>query len=416
MTVMPKIGDFDDAAYDPFASMSDFGGEGEVADIHHRLAQMRRDSPVFEGDIRATFGLPGDLTLTGIRKVALLGHREVSMALTNPGRFSNAIYDHNLGVMFGRSVTTMDNPEHGRFRRLFQSAFMPRVAARWGEEIIPRIIDRLINQFEGRGHAELVSEFTLHFPFQFIHELMGLPEEDREVFHKLAFGQIAIVFDAEHGMDAIDKLRAYLSDVIAERRRSPREDDFVSMIANAEVDGERLPDDVVVGFFRQLMNAGGDTSYHGFSTVMCALLTHPEQLCRVSSDVTLVPKAIEEALRWDCPVPMIARTPVDEIEIEGVAIRPGDHISVMLAAANRDEAVFKRPDEFDIDRGSRNHAAFGLGSHICIGQHLARLEMSSALIALLTRLPNLRLDDRHPSPEVRGFSLRGPKALHVRFG
>ena len=395
--------------------MGDQGGENAILDFYPQLASLRQDSPVLDRDIRNAFGLSSDLTLEGVRSVALLSHQVVSQALGDTKRFSNGIYNHNLGKMFGRSITTMDNPEHLRFRRLFQGAFSPRMTAKWGEEIIPRIINRLIDGFEGQGHAELVSEFTLHFPFHFIHELMGLPDEDREIFHKLAFGQIAIVFDTEHGIDAIDKLRAYLTDIVADRRRNPRDDDFISLIATAEIDGERLPDEVVIAFFRQLMNAGGDTSYHGFSNVLCALLTHPDQLARVQKDISLAAKAIEEGLRWNCPVPMIARTTTKDVEIGGITLHPGDHVAIMLAAANRDEMVFDQPDLFNLDRGSRNHAAFGFGPHICIGQHLARLEMQRALVLLLERFPKLRIDERYPSPAISGFSLRGPKALHVRF-
>ena len=410
-----EIRDYQDAAYNPFTAMKDAGGEGDVRDFYPQLKALRQKNPVFEGDIRAHFGLPGDLTTQHLRKVAILGHKDVTSALQDKARFSNTIYNHNLGVAFGRSVTTMDDPEHSRFRRLFQLAFSPNGVKKWGQEIIPRLINQLIDAFEPRGTAELVSEFTLHFPFHFIHELMALPMADRAIFHRLAFGQIAISFDHEHGMDAVAKLKAYLTAVVAERRKHPRENDFMSIIATAEIGGERLPDDVVISFFRQLMNAGGDTSYNGFSTVLCALLNHPDQLEQVKRDRRLVAAAIEEGLRWNCPVPMIARTPHYETELAGVVIRPGDHMSVMLADANRDEAAFERPDEFDISRASRAHAAFGYGPHICIGQHLARLEMANALGALLDRLPLLRRDERHPNPEVTGFSLRGPQKLHVRF-
>jgi len=415
MNTIPQIRDFDDAAYNPFTAMKDLGGEGLIGDFYPQLNALRRQHPVYDGDIREFFGLPGDITMPHIRKVGILGHKEVNRALQETVNFSNEIYNHNLGVAFGRSVTTMDNPEHSRFRRLFQTAFSPGSVKKWGEEIIPRQINGLIDGFATRGHAELVSEFTLHFPFHFIHELMALPMGDREIFHRLAFGQIAVSFDHEHGMDAVGKLKDYLTAIILERRANPRENDFMSIIATAEINGERLPDDVVISFFRQLMNAGGDTSYNGFSTVLCALLNHPDQFERVKQDRHLVSAAIEEGLRWNCPVSMIARTPHQEIEMAGIVIRPGDHMSVMLAAANRDETVFDRPDEFDISRATRSHAAFGYGPHICIGQHLARLEMGHALNALLDRLPKLRRDDRHPAPEVSGFGLRGPQKLYVRF-
>ena len=125
--------------------------------------------------------------------------------------------------------------------------------------------------------------------------------------------------------------------------------------------------------------------------------------------------AIEEGLRWNSPVMMISRTPRHRLELCGVTIDPGDHVGVNLVAANRDQAMFERPDEFDMHRGTRNHSAFGLGPHICLGQHLARNEMAAALNLLLDRLPKIRFDDRYPPPEVCGFMLRGPASLHVRF-
>ena len=415
MGEMPRIRDFEDPTYNPFTALKDLGGEDRVEDFYPELRRLRDSSPVFEGDLRKHFGLYPDLTMAHLRHVAILSHEAVRSVLLDTRRFSNAVYAHNLGVFFGQSVTVMDNPDHARYRGLFQKAFMPKMVATWGEVMIPRMINKLIEGFESGGRAELVNQFTLHFPFHFIHELMALPEEDRDVFHKLAFGQIAIIFDQAHGMDAVDKLRIYLTQVVHDRRANPRPDDFMSTIATAEQDGERLPDDVVISFFRQLMNAGGDTSYNGFSSVVAALLTHPDQFEMVKRDRTLVPKAIEEGLRWNCPVPGISRTPLETVEIGGVEINPGDHMLVFLASANRDEKAFDRPDEFDVTRGKRGHAAFGYGSHICIGQHLARLEMVTALNALLDRLPRLRADPDFPPPIVCGMSLRGPKALYVRF-
>lgn len=414
MNAISKIQDFNDPHYNPFTAMKD-AGEGSISDFYPELKRLRDQSPVFDGDLRRHFGLHGDLTMAHLRHVAVLGYKEVKDVLLAPKLYSNTVYGHNMGVFFGDSITIMDNPDHARYRQLFQKAFMPKMIASWGEHLIPRMINDLIDGFEGRGRAELISEFTLHFPFHFIHELMGLPIEDRAVFHKLAFGQIAITFDTEHGMDAVTKLKDYLTAVVHDRRDNPREGDFMSTIATAEVDGERLPDNVVISFFRQLMNAGGDTSFNGFSSVLTALLTHPDQFEQVKADRTLVPKAIEEGLRWNCPVPGISRTPVETVELGGVTINPGDHMMVFLASANRDEKAFDRPDAFDISRATRNHAAFGYGPHMCIGQHLARLEMVNALNALLDRLPRLRLDTDFPAPEVCGMALRGPKAIHVRF-
>jgi cytochrome P450 len=416
MATITRIRDLDDPNHNPLTAMKELGGEEQVADdFYPELGRLRRQGPVFEGDLRTHFGLYPDLTLAHLRKVAVLGFDEVKHVMISPKLYSNAVYAHNLGVGFGESITVMDNPDHALYRQLFQKAFMPKSISKWGEEIIPRMINRLVDAFEDRGHAELINEFTIQFPFHFIHELMGLPIEDRDIFHKLAIGQMAIVFDTEHGQDAIDKLKAYLTDVVLDRRDNPLPNDFMSMIATAEIDGKRLPDNVVISFFRQLMNAGGETSFFGFSGVLAVLLQHPDQFDAVKKNRDLVPKAIEEGMRYNTPAPSMMRTPFETVELGGVTINPGDAMYTVLASANRDDRMFDRPDEFDISRATRNHAVFGFGPHMCIGQHLARLEMVHAMNTLLDRLPKLRLDPDRPPPVVSGFSLRGPDVLNVRF-
>jgi cytochrome P450 len=412
---LPRIRDFADPTYNPFTAAKLLGGEGAVKDVHPEFHRLRALNPVFDGDLRTHFGIAPDLTTQHLRQVAVLGYPQAMALLTDTDNWSNAVYVNNIGAFFGRSISIMDNPEHAHFRRMFQQAFGPSMVKRWGEEIIPRVINDLIDEFEGRGEAELVTEFSLNFPFHFIHELMGLPREDRVIFHKLAFGQLLVTFDKEHGDEAIANLQHYLELTVADRRARPRENDLMTMIATAEIDGERIPDSVIFGFFRQLMNAAGDTSYNGFSTSMAGLLSNPAQFEELKRNRSLVPKAIEEGLRWNSPVMMISRTPKHRLELCGVTIDPGDHVGVNLVAANRDPAMFERPDEFDMHRGTRNHSAFGLGPHICLGQHLARNEMAAALNLLLDRLPKIRLDDRYPPPEVCGFMLRGPASLHVRF-
>jgi cytochrome P450 len=410
------IEDYVDASYDPFTAAATMGGESGLGDIYPELARLRREAPVHVMDIREHFGLYADITTETMRKVSVLGYNAVSEALGDPLLYSNDVYNAGLGVAFGRSITTMDPPEHPGFRRAFQAGFMKPMLVEWSNTIVPRSINKLIGDFAGVGRAELVQQFTLHFPFHFIHELMQLPVEDRLTFQKLAFGQINVFFDKTHAYEAIDKLKTYLTNLVLFRRDHPQgSNDFIHTIANAEVDGQKLPDEVVIAFFRQLMNAGGDTSYHGFSSVLTGLLTHPAQLQAVRDDRALVARAIEEGLRWSCPVPIIQRTPTRETVLAGVQVRPGDRLDIVLAAANRDESVYEQPDEFNIFRPARRHLAFGYGAHVCLGQHLARMEMTVALNAILDRLPGLRLDEDFPPPEMDGLSLRGPHNLHVRF-
>ncbi|MCK9543060.1 MAG: cytochrome P450, partial [Novosphingobium sp.] len=192
--------------------------------------------------------------------------------------------------------------------------------------------------------------------------------------------------------------------------------DLISHLANVEVDGEKLPDDVLISFLRQLMNAGGDTTFRGTSVLLAGLLTHPDQLKAVSEDRSLVPHAIDEALRWEGPVASTFRYCAVDTEIDGNPIKAGTYVNTVLASANRDPRKFENPDEFNIFRDRKNRImAFASGPHVCIGQHLARVEMTRALNAILDKLPNLRLDPDKPAPQIIGHMLRYPEHLWVRF-
>jgi len=188
-------------------------------------------------------------------------------------------------------------------------------------------------------------------------------------------------------------------------------------MARAEIDGEQLPQNILVSFFRQLMNAGGETSYHGFSNILAALFTHPEQLDAIRRDRKLIPQAIEEGLRWNGPIPFtgIMRETTRDSKLGGVHIPKGAQIQVSTGMANRDESRWENPHEFNIHRPPQRHFAFGFGPHICIGQHVARMELTMALNELLDRLPSVRLNTEKPAPAIRGFTARSADAVHVRF-
>ncbi|MFL6681925.1 MAG: cytochrome P450 [Burkholderiaceae bacterium] len=208
----------------------------------------------------------------------------------------------------------------------------------------------------------------------------------------------------------------YFKALLDERRRHPG-DDLVSALAQAEVDGEHLPEEILISFLRQLVNAGGDTTYRATSVLLAGLLGNPAQLDAVRQDRSLIPQAIEEALRWDGPVLVATRTPTVDVELGGMMLPAGACLSVATGSANRDPSRFEDPDRFDIFRDRRHrHFAFASGPHVCIGQHLARVEMTRALNALLDRLPDLRLDADLPAPRIHGIMMRVPKHLHVRFG
>lgn len=417
MNLPIQIRDFDDADYDPYTASERMAGTGTVADVYGELGRMRRIAPVWEIDLREHFGTAPDQGLKGLRKFSVLGHAEVAIAMGDASLFCNAIYARNLGLAFGKSITVLDGPEHRGYRMLFQKAFTPAMIAGWGETIIPETVNRVIDRFADRGRADLVRELSLVFPFTFIHELLDLPLEDRATFQKLAFAQTTVRFDLAHGLEAGEKLKEYLTELVRRRRAAPPDAaDFVTTLAHSEVGGEMLPEEILISFLRQLMNAGGDTSFHGFSTVLAALLRHPDQLDAVRADRSLIGAAIDEGLRWEAPILMSDRTPVREVELGGLTMQPGDHVSIVLGSANRDETVYENPDAFDITRSQKRHMSFGTGPHVCIGQHLARLEMTTALNLVLDRLPNLRLDPTFPEPMVHGLTTRRPKEVHALWG
>jgi cytochrome P450 len=412
MNAVPRIEDFKDG-FDPFTALLTIGGEGGITEPLEDLTRLGRTASVVEGDLNMQFGLPRQLQMSEEnRAFMVIGYNATSEALLNPADFSNTIYELHVGITFGRSITTMDAPVHGKYRKLFQEAFNPKMLA----ALRPRfeaVIGRLVDRFAANGEADLVHEFAVHFPFQFICDLMDLPAADRAVFHKLAHGQTCVMFDPEHGQEASRLLGNYLTDLIALRRDQKSQTDFVSLLANAELDGERIPDDVLLGFFRQLMNAGGDTSYHGFSNILAALFMHPEQMALIRADRSLLPRALEEGLRWGAPITSIDRVTTRDVVLEGVHMPKGSVVRVCIAAANRDETIFADPHAFDIMRDQRRSVVFGYGSHLCIGQHVARTELQMALNVLLDRLPNIRLDPTKPAPVIRGLTFRGADEVNV---
>jgi len=243
--------------------------------------------------------------------------------------------------------------------------------------------------------------------------MLGLPETDIETFYKLTIALITFG-RMDLAIEASEKLGRYFSAMIEQRRENPGTD-VVSVIATAEVDGERLPDEVAVSFLRQLINAGGDTTFRTTTALLCGLLRRPDQLEAVRNDRDLVGGAVEEALRWEGPVIGTARAVVHDTVVCGVELPAGSIVSVSYGAANRDPTVFENPDEFDVFRPKHRHFGFAFGAHNCLGQQLARLEMSRALNGILDRLPNLRLDPEFPPPRMLGSIMRTPRRLHVLF-
>jgi cytochrome P450 len=211
---------------------------------------------------------------------------------------------------------------------------------------------------------------------------------------------IGLGADIERGLAASESLKNYFAEVVAERRRSPRQD-VISDLVTADIDGEKLTDEAIYSFLLLLLPAGAETTYRSSGNLLFLLLTHPEQLEAVTRDRTLLDQAIEEALRLEPPLLFINRTATSDVELSGVTIPAGGDITTCIGSANHDESRWDNPDSFDIFRTPQQHLAFAFGPHMCIGMHLARLETRVVINAVLDRLSGLRLDPDGDDPHIR---------------
>src|SRR5262245_33975256 len=340
---------------------------------------------------------------------------EIAEVLRDHETFSSGIIVDVFGDVFGKRVMLgMDEPEHGRYRSLVSKAFTQRALARRQDELVERVANALIDRFASRGRAELVREFTFPYPTQIIAGLLGLPREDYPQFQRWSISLLSILVNRERGLAASQALRDYFVPILEARRREPRED-LISRLAQAEIDGQRLADEEIFSFLRLLLPAGVETTYRSTGNLLFGLLSNPDQLDAIRSDRSLIPQAIEEAIRWDAPLLIITRVATHDTELGGVPIPAGSSVMPMLGSANRQEDRYPDPDRFDIFRAANTHVSWGLGVHVCLGMHLARLEMRVAVNRLLDRLPGLRLDPAGDDPHIRGHVFRSPTSLPVLF-
>jgi cytochrome P450 len=230
----------------------------------------------------------------------------------------------------------------------------------------------------------------------------------------LSIELLNVFYNWDRGIAASASLKAYFRGVLAERRREPR-DDLISTLAHSEIDGTRLTDDEIFAFLLLILPAGFETTYRATGNLLVGLLTEPTLLKRIRADRGMLPGAINEALRWEPPITSVMRTTTRECELAGIAIQPGATVNVSIAAANRDLARYPDPDRFDPTRTNIAHLTFGAGPHLCLGAHLARMEATVAVNALLDRLPDMRLDASEPTPTITGVALRSPAAVPIEF-
>ncbi|MFE2444034.1 cytochrome P450 [Streptomyces sp. NPDC021218] len=322
------------------------------------------------------------------------------------------------------SFLRLDPPEHDRLRRLAMAPFGPphtprRLHAMRGE--LTRIVGELIDGFEGRDRIDLVDHFSYPFPVTVICRLLGVPREDEPRFHSWA-ETLAASLDPDPGADAAERRRItrqartelamYLSELMEERRRAPR-DDMLSALVSGQGPEERMSRVELLSTAALLLVAGHETTVNLITNGMLTLLRNPDVLARLRKAPHLVVPLVEELLRFDPPVQMLPqRTPLSEIDIAGVTIPEGASVWLLLASGNRDPQRFLDPDRFDPRRRDNQHLGFGSGIHSCFGAPLARLEAQIALTELARRLDEPRLLEDPPTYR-RNAVLRGPRHLPI---
>jgi cytochrome P450 len=316
------------------------------------------------------------------------------------------------------NILAMDPPRHHRLRSLVSRAFTPRAIARLDGRIA-ELTTELLDATEGREHIELVADLAYPLPVTVIAELLGVPAADRALFKEWADALLSQETTDPNDQAAIEesarelgKFHEYLREHVTDRRRRPRPDLLGNLVA-AEIDGERLEDDEIVGFAAILLLAGHITTTVLLGNSIRCLDEHLGAQRALRADPSGIPAAIEEVIRYTTPFAQVTRVTATDVEIGGQAVPVGQLVSVWTAAANRDERQFADPDTFLVDRQPNPHLGFGKGVHFCIGAPLARLEGRIALGILLRRYDAIRVDRDHPLEPYADPGINGVHALHL---
>ena len=299
-----------------------------------------------------------------------------------------------------------DPPRHTKLRALVNRAFTSR-ALKDMEEGVAALAQAMVTGLDASRPIDIAEALTIPLPIRVIADLMGIPAERAADFKRWS-DAVTLTTDMseEDRMKDIMELFGFFQAMIPERRAAPGED-LVSRLVTAEVDGDVLSDEDIVGFSILLLIAGNETTTNLLSNLLHYLSTHPDDWERLRADRSLIDAAIEEILRFDAPVQYVDRKATRDVEFHGQVIKAGERVSVLMGSANRDENEYEHPDEFRLDRGRSHHHTFGHGIHFCIGAPLGRMEARYAMEALLERFASLRPaevgNERTHSHMLRGF-------------
>nr|WP_231976641.1 cytochrome P450 [Mycobacterium sp. E740] len=372
---------------------------------------MRNTEPVWRGTIMDTSMAPPELVPA--EEWTLFDFESVFGAFRDDEVFGSEMYNQTIGLVFGPTILGMHGKQHHDHRSLIAKAFRQSALAQWEPEVIVPVCERLVDEFAEQGEADLIKALTFEFPTRVTAALLGLPQDDLEMFRRLSLDLVSITEDIEAGLTASVELGAYFQGQV-DQRRNRVTDDIIGDLVAAEIDGEKLTDEAIISFLRLLLPAGLETTYRSSSNLLYLLLTHPDQLEALQHNRDLIPTAIEEGLRYETPLVSVPRNTTRDVEIQGVTIPQGAQVNLCIGSANRDERRWDDADRFDIHRPRRAHISFAGGMHSCIGMHLARVQTHTMLTSLFDRATDfeLHIDE---GTEISGMPFRSPRHLPVTF-
>jgi cytochrome P450 len=346
----------------------------EIPQTFSWFEEMREQNPVFKDE------------RTRIWQV--FRYEDVLSILTDYSRFSSQAYELTGGFL-SNSLIAKDPPDHRKLRNLVNQAFTPRAVAHLSDRIT-EITQELLDAVRHKGSMDIVSDIAFPLPAKVIAELLGVPAEDWDIFQRWArVDSSDAASRRESGQSMQEEMFNYFTNLLEERRRSPRED-LISSLSVAEVDGERLSEPELLSFCTLLLAAGQETTKNLITNAIVCLTDHRESMERLINEPALMPTAIEEILRFLPPVWFLFRQTKADVELAGQHIPANQVVLAWTASANRDPARFPDPNRFDIEREPNRHLAFGHGIHFCVGAPLARLEAKIALPMMLQQLKNLQ--------------------------
>lgn len=304
----------------------------------------------------------------------------------------------------------LEPPDHTRIRRLVSKAFTPRTVEQL-KPYVTRLAGELVDRLVAAGGGDLLTDVAEPLPVAVIAEMLGIPEADRAPLRPWS-ADICGMYElnppedvAERAVRASVEFSEYLRELIAERRKNPG-DDLISGLIAAHDEGDRLTEQEMISTCVLLLNAGHEATVNATVNGWYALFRNPEQLAALRADRSLVPRAVEELMRYDTPLQLFERWVLDDIEIDGTTIPRGAEIALLFGSANHDPGTFPNPERLDLTRADNPHISFSAGIHYCIGAPLARIELAASMTALLEKAPTLTLaaePRRKPNFVIRGL-------------